>query len=295
MQTPHALRMDFVGSVRLSLQVSLRPVVPDRGTPANCSRLRPEFPNTWVPSIMKSSLNQVFSALLVTLLGILPACTSHTPVPPAAPLKEASVKPGINADYLKPDLNVTNWVERFEREGREIYEQRQAILAAAKVKPNSSVADIGCGTGLFTSLLAAATGPKGKIYAVDIVPVFLSLVRQRATENGLTQIQTVLCTERSVNLPADSIDLGFICDVYHHFEYPQNSLASLHQALRKNGEVFLIDFKREPGVSSEWILNHVRASQAVVTAEFEAAGFQKVEEIPLLNDNYVMRFRKIGH
>ena len=92
--------------------------------------------------------------------------------------------------------------------------------------------------------------------------------------------------------PPESIDSAFICDVYHHFEYPQQSLASLHRALRRNGEVFLIDFKRVPGVSSDWILNHVRAGQDVVTAEFAAAGFKKIEVIDLLKDNYALRFRK---
>lgn len=229
------------------------------------------------------------ASLSLLVLSLLAACS--TPSPPPA---ETSVKPGINADYLNPDLNVTNWVERFEREGREIFEQRQAILTAARVRPGSAVADVGCGTGLFTTMLASATGPSGTVYAVDIVPKFLSLVRQRAAAEGLGNVRTVLCTERSVRLPRDSVDLVFLCDVYHHFEYPQSSLASLHQALREHGEVFLVDFKREPGVSSEWILNHVRAGQETVTAEFEAAGFRKLEVIPLLRDNYVLRFRKAG-
>jgi SAM-dependent methyltransferase len=245
-----------------------------------------------MPALETSSLRQVL-LLVVACIVLLTGCRTDEPRSVAAPIaEETSVKPGINAEYLKPDLNVTNWVERFEREGREIYEHRNAIVAAAKVKPGSAIADIGCGTGLFTPLLAAATGPSGRVYAVDIVPVFLSLVKQRAAESGLNQIQTVLGAERAVNLPADSVDLAFICDVYHHFEYPQQSLASLHRALRKRGEIFLIDFKREPGVSSDWVLNHVRAGQGEVTAEVEAAGFVKVEEIPLLKDNYVLRFRK---
>lgn len=211
-----------------------------------------------------------------------------------ASVAEKSVKPGINTEYLKPNLNVSNWVERFEKEGREIYDHRQQIVAAAKVRTGSVVADIGSGTGLFTPMLSGATGPKGKVYAVDIVPNFLKLIEDRSTQAGLRNVQTVLCTERSVELPPNSIDSAFICDVYHHFEYPQQSLASLHRALRRNGEVFLIDFKRVPGVSSDWILNHVRAGQEVVTAEFEAAGFKKIEEIDLLKDNYALRFRKAG-
>lgn len=207
---------------------------------------------------------------------------------------EASVKPGINAEYLKPDLMVTQWVERFEREGREIYDHRERIVAAIGIRPGTAVADIGCGTGLFTPMLASATGPRGRVYAVDIVPEFVRLVGERSAKTGLEQVTPVLCTERSVELPPRSVDVAFICDVYHHFEYPGQSLASLRRALRRNGEVFLIDFRREPGVSSDWVLNHVRAGQAVVTAEFEAAGFEKVEEIDLLRDNYVLRFRKKG-
>jgi len=243
---------------------------------------------------MHPLLRNLLRSTYLSLVVLLTACRTPHPTKPQTSANETSVKPGINAEYLKPDLNVSLWVERFEKEGREIYDARQSIIAAAKIRSRASVADIGAGTGLFTPLLATATGPAGKVYAVDIVPSFLQRIQERAAQSGLPNVKTVLCTERSVELPPRSIDFAFICDVYHHFEYPQQSLASLHQALRPNGEVFLIDFKRVPGTSTEWILNHVRAGQEVVTREFEAAGFTKVEELPLLKDNYVLRFRKIG-
>jgi ubiquinone/menaquinone biosynthesis C-methylase UbiE len=230
--------------------------------------------------------------LVLSAVFALTACRTAPNPAPQTIAETASVKPGINTEYLKPNIDVSQWVERFEKEGREIYDHREHLVAAAKIRPGTAVADIGCGTGLFTPMLATATGPQGQVYAVDIVPEFLRLVGKRAAEAGQRHVQTVLCTERSVELPPDSIDTAFICDVYHHFEFPQHSLASLHRALRRQGEVFLIDFKREPGVSSDWILNHVRAGQAQVTAEFEAAGFRKIEELPMLKDNYVLRFRK---
>lgn len=205
---------------------------------------------------------------------------------------EASVKPGINAEFLEPNLDISQWVERFEGEGREIYVKRQAIVQAAKIAPGAIVADIGAGTGLFTSLLAAATGAKGKVLAVDIVPAFLKLIEERAKSNRVSNVQTVLCTERSVQLAANSIDVAFICDTYHHFEYPQHTLASLFQALRPGGEIFLVDFKRVAGSSSAWILDHVRAGKEVFAAEIEAAGFKQVEEVRLLRNNYILRFQK---
>ena len=235
------------------------------------------------------------AVLLLALSGlVVSGCkTAPASASPAPLAQEPSVKPGINAEYLKPGLDLTQWVERFEREGREIYDHRESIISAARIKPGSVVADIGAGTGLFTPYFSRAVGPKGRVYAVDIVPAFLDRIKQRAASEGLANVQTVRCTERSVELPPDSIDFAFICDVYHHFEYPRSSLASLHRALRPGGEVLLVEFKRLPGKSSDWILSHVRAGQEVFVAEIEAAGFKQIQEQDLLKDNYVVRFRKI--
>ena len=223
----------------------------------------------------------------------LSGCRSQPTAPSSSPAQEASVKPGVNAEFLKPDLNLTQWVERFEGEGREIYTRRASILAAAKIRPGATVADIGAGTGLFTPLLAEAVGPKGMVYAVDIAKDFLTHIEQRAAAAGIRNVRTVLCNERSVLLPPNSIDLAFICDTYHHFEYPQSTLASVHRALRAGGELAVVDFKRVPGQSSEWVMSHVRAGQEVFTAEIEAAGFKRIEQVDVLKDNYILRFRNL--
>lgn len=86
---------------------------------------------------------------------------------------------------------------------------------------------------------------------------------EAADRGNAANMETVLCTDRSVELPESSIDLAFICDVYHHFEFPQASLASLHKALKPGGEIVLIDFKRIPGESSDFVMGHVRAGQEV--------------------------------
>jgi len=236
----------------------------------------------------------LFAVLALAVCGVLGGgCkTAAVSYQADAATPEASVNPGINAQYLKPDLDVTQWVERFEHEGREIYDHREAIVAAAQLKPGMVVADIGAGTGLFTPYFSRAVGDKGRVLAVDIVPAFLERIRQRAAAEGLANVETVFCTERSVELAPNSIDFAFICDVYHHFEYPHSSMASLYRALRPGGEVLLVEFKRIPGITSDWILKHVRAGQEVFTAEIKAAGFERIEEVDLLKDNYMVRFRK---
>ncbi|WP_437188326.1 DsrE family protein [Planctomicrobium sp. SH668] len=99
---------------------------------------------------------------------------------------------------------------------------------------------------------------------------------------------------RTVELRANSIDLAFICDTYHHFEFPLKTMASLHQAMKPGGRVIIIDFKRIEGQSSDWVLNHVRAGQGVVEEEVRQAGFRKVKERSLsLTENYFVEFQMI--
>jgi len=207
--------------------------------------------------------------------------------------QEQSVKPGINDKFLDPSMKVAEWTEKFETESREIFHERSKILASVGLKPDMKVADIGAGTGLFTLPFANAVGAEGKVYAVDVSRNFLTHIRDRVQKANIHNVETILCTDRSVELPGSSIDLAFICDTYHHFEFPQAVLASLHKALKPGGEVVLIDFKRIPGESSDFVMGHVRAGQEVFESEITAAGFEKVGEVKdVLKENYFVRFRR---
>ena len=209
------------------------------------------------------------------------------------PAQDQSVKPGINDKFLDPNLKVDEWTQKFETESREIFQQREKILAAVGLKRGMKVADVGAGTGLFTIPFANAVGPEGKVYAVEIAKKFLEHIRSRAQQAKMVNVETVLCNERSVELPEASVDLAFICDVYHHFEFPKASLASLHKALKPGGEIVLIDFKRIPGESSDFVMGHVRAGQEVFESEIIASGFEKTGEVKdVLKENYFVRFRR---
>jgi ubiquinone/menaquinone biosynthesis C-methylase UbiE len=208
----------------------------------------------------------------------------------AAP-QEKSVRPGINDPFVNPD--VKEFIGKFEGESREIFTQRSEIVAACKLKPGMAAADIGAGTGLFTRLFAKEVGPKGKVYAVDIAPKFIEHVEKTCKEAGVKNVVSIVCTADNAKLPANSIDLAFICDTYHHFEFPYRTMASIHEALRPGGQLIVIDFHRIEGKSREWVLNHVRAGQDVVTREITSTGFKKIGEEMLLKENYFVRFEKV--
>lgn len=211
-----------------------------------------------------------------------------------AATREKSVKPGINDRFLSEDLDVREWLARFEVESREVFAHRADVVTAVGIKPGNTIADIGAGTGIYSREFASAVGKDGEVFAVDIAKGFLTHIRERAAKEGIRNISTILCSEDSVKLPADSIDAAFICDTYHHFEYPESTLASLHKALRKGGTLVVIDFERIPGKSRKFILGHVRAGKDVVRSEIEAAGFDFVEEADIsgLEENYFLRFQR---
>jgi ubiquinone/menaquinone biosynthesis C-methylase UbiE len=235
----------------------------------------------------------------VTLMNFL-TCVRHSLITALAVLasaaflaqaQEKSVRRGINDPFLDP--NVGEFVEKFEREGREIFDKREEIVAACGIKPGMAVADVGAGTGLFTRLFAPLVGEKGRVYAVDIAKKFIDHIEAASKKLGLKNVVCVECTETSAELPPDSIDLAFICDTYHHFEFPHKTMRSIHRALRPGGQVVLVEFARVEGVSSEWVMNHVRAGQETFTREIVAAGFKLGEEKKFLEESYFVRFEKV--
>lgn len=239
---------------------------------------------------MKTRLRMLVSVIFVGVCGPLGAQEAVAP----AKQGEQSVKPGINEKFLDPDLKVDDWLKRFEVESREVFVGRREVLAACGVKKGMVVADIGAGTGLYTRMFSEATGPEGWVYAVDISAQFLEHILQRASQEGQENISAVLCPENAVGLPPASVDLAFICDTYHHFEYPQGTMGSLTKALKKGGTLVVVDFERVEGKSSEWVLGHVRAGKEVFRKEIEEAGLVFVEEVKVagFKENYVLRFRK---
>ncbi len=205
--------------------------------------------------------------------------------------QQQSVRPGINDSYMDPDWQY--WVNQFERSGREVFDRRFEIVKASGVTPGMAVADIGAGTGLFTRLFSQVVGPGGKVFAVDISRPFVENILRESHERGLMNVIGVVNSPKDAMLERQSIDLAFTVDTYHHFEYPKDMLDSIYEALRPNGRLIVIDFRKNPGFSSGWVMGHVRANKNKVISEITSNGFQQIDDKPFLGTNYFLEFRKI--
>jgi ubiquinone/menaquinone biosynthesis C-methylase UbiE len=214
--------------------------------------------------------------------------------------KPASQKPTpypakMNKKFTDPKADIKEFVKRFESETRDVFAKRREITRAVKLQPGNAVADIGAGTGVFSFLFADQVGPKGKVYAVDIGPVFIKYIAEQAKQRGYERIvQPVLNTADSAGLEAGSVDVVFTCNTYHHFDYPAKMLESIHRVLRPGGRLIVIDFDLQKN-STEFVKQRARAPKEVYFKEIAAAGFELIEtkEAPKIKDNFYAEFRRI--
>lgn len=134
------------------------------------------------------------------------------------------------------------WLERAEREREERSDLLMPMLA---LKPGTVVADIGAGTGYYSRRIADLVGASGKVYAVDVQPEMVKMLQSVAKQRGYGNIAPVLGGIDDVKLPAASVDVAIMVDVYHELEYPYEVLASIVRALKPGGRVVFVEYRAE--------------------------------------------------
>lgn len=180
-----------------------------------------------------------------------------------------------------------DWLERSERE---MEEHPDAALDAIGIKPGMVVADVGAGTGYMTLRMAKRVGPAGKVYGVDVQPEMLRRLRQNAAKEKLVNVETVLGTEADPKLPAGKLDLILLVDVYHEFSQPQKMLQRMRQALKPDGRLVLLEYRKEdPSVP---IRPEHKMSVQEVKTEVEAEGFHMDQVLETLPRQHILILKK---
>jgi predicted methyltransferase len=202
--------------------------------------------------------------------------------------QQAQRRHPVSGRVFAPVMGVggAGWLERPEREAEEAPSK---ALAALELKPGMVVADIGAGSGYYTSRMAKLVGATGRVYATDIQPGMIELLNRRIQAEGLTNVTPVLGAMEDPKLPNASIDLAIMVDVYHEMQNPQVFLQKLRPVFRPGGRLVLVEFRKEdPNVP---ILQVHKMSVAEVKLELEAEGFVLDKVIDVLPWQHIIVLR----
>jgi ubiquinone/menaquinone biosynthesis C-methylase UbiE len=206
-------------------------------------------------------------------------------------LKSGDVN-GINKWYMGRQIAqvMSHYgIEWLEREERDKEENTSLLLKNLNVQPGMMIADIGAGSGYHSSLLSKMVG-SGKVYAVDVELEMIAFLKDRIKTEKTKNVVPVLSTEQTVGLPANSIDLMLLVDVYHEFSYPYEMGVAMLEALKPGGKLVLVEFRTEDEMVPIKTIHKMSEQQAV--REFKAAGFIFEKNISNLPWQHCMVFRK---
>ena len=200
---------------------------------------------------------------------------------------------GIGKFYMDREIAqvmghlAAEWLERPEREQEE---RPSKLLDALQIRPGDVIADIGAGSGYLTFRLAKRAGPKGKVFAVDIQPEMLALIRQRMKASGVTNIELIQGTETDPKLPANSTDLILMVDVYHEFSYPWEMTTAMVRALKPGGRLIFVEYRKEdPDVPIKLV--H-KMTERQVLKEMSPHPLTWVKTLGILPRQHIIVFKK---
>jgi ubiquinone/menaquinone biosynthesis C-methylase UbiE len=216
-------------------------------------------------------------------LVVLTACLCGS-----AAAQQPGVHPITGRVYAQPmGVQGAPWLDRRERDREEETELAVRLLG---LKKGWTVADVGAGSGYFTVRMAKAVGNEGVVYASDIQPGMLELLAQAVSKARVTNVRPILGTVDDPKLPASSLDLILMVDVYHEFSQPQRMLQKMRDALKPGGRLVLLEYRAEdPNVP---IRPEHKMTKAQVKLEVEAEGFRQWRVYDDLPQQHLIVFTK---
>ena len=184
--------------------------------------------------------------------------------------------------------DVEHWTRVFDDPARDAWQKPAELVAALGLAPGATVADLGAGTGYFSSRLSRAVGASGAVLAADTEPALVEHLRHRAEQEGLANVVPILASADNPRLPAAASDVVLIVDTWHHIDDRVKYARRLAAALKPGGRVAIVDWqKRELPVGPP--LDHKLAREQVID-EMTQAGYRLAGEPDLLPYQYVLLF-----
>ena len=179
------------------------------------------------------------------------------------------------------------WAQEFDDPKRDAWQKPHEVIQALALKPDAVIADIGSGTGYFSVRLAHMV-PKGRVYGVDIEPDMVKYLTERAKSMGLTNVTAVQAAADDPRLP-EKVDLIIIVDTFHHIENRARYLRRLHDLLKPDGRIAIIDFRMD---SPDGPPKSARSTPDQIKAELNGAGYAFMQEHNFLPKQYFLVFEQ---
>jgi tRNA A58 N-methylase Trm61 len=180
-----------------------------------------------------------------------------------------------------------DWLDRPEREAEE---PPAKVLEALELRPGEVVADLGAGSGYFTFRMAPKVGPAGRVLAVEIQEPMLNALRARVAALKASNVQVIKGSETDPHLPVNGVDLVLLVDVYHELAYPFEVLSKVRDALKPDGHVVFVEYRKEdPKVQIKEV--H-KMSVVQLEREMRVAGFVRVRTVETLPLQHIVIFAR---
>jgi ubiquinone/menaquinone biosynthesis C-methylase UbiE len=199
-----------------------------------------------------------------------------------------------SAPVTQDQLNEFGDFLAFNSPYRENWEKTSKVLEFLKIQPGAHIADLGCGPGYYTFKFSTLAGPQGKVYALDTLPTMTSYITDLCAKHDIHNVQTILCRDNDTRLPADSVDLVYICSMYHaiymtSLEYVKDGfMDTMKRSLRKGARVVIADNAILKDSQNPYYGPNI-APELIIT-QFKQYGFKLVDRAQFIPQRYILVF-----
>jgi ubiquinone/menaquinone biosynthesis C-methylase UbiE len=180
---------------------------------------------------------------------------------------------------------------QLEGPDRDVWQRPEQIMDALNIAEGSVVADLGAASGWFTIRLARRVGPNGRVYAEDIQPQMIEVIKRRLPlENPDNNVVVRLGTAADPGLPVGALDAVLISDAYHEMSQPVALLRNAARALKPDGRIGIVEFTKTGGGPGPEMNERVDPERVI--REANEAGLRLIAQPDTLRYQYMLVFAK---
>ncbi|HKN87074.1 MAG TPA: methyltransferase domain-containing protein, partial [Nitrospiraceae bacterium] len=198
------------------------------------------------------------------------------------------------SSHHRRPADIHQYLEHLDRAERDADQQPERVIEALDLQPGLSVADIGAGSGYFTRRFAQAVTETGRVYAIDVEPGMLQYAKASIARMPIpSTVEFILAQPDNPQLPPQSVDLIFLCNVYHHLNDRPAYFSNVRSALKPGGRIAILDFYHDARSGDVGFPRKHLVARETVVEEMAKAGFQVAREHTFLARQYFLEFSPV--